>query len=193
MRQLRALVLICILLGLFSLSFPLKFYGVMSGIFGSLSPAPFDFSVVRTFTFIFALPAVTLLLLGVALYYITVKLERVAELEVIRESGERIGGLKKVRIDENVIKSFVTDEEEVIDKDEIMGVDDAVVVKVPENEYEGKEVYSEVGEFLGYVKSVITDDNGIMRSLEVEKKGRLSEIRASDILSSENVVIVRAV
>lgn len=193
MRQLRVLVLVCILLGLFSLSFPLKFYGVMSGIFGSLSPAPFDFSVVKTFTFIFALPAITLILLGVALYFITVKLENVAELEVIRESGERIGGLKKVRIDEDVIESFVTDEEEVIEKEEVAGVDDAVMVKMSENEYEGKEVYSEVGEFLGYVKNVITDEHEVITSLEVEKKGQMTEVRESDVLSAENVVIVRAV
>ncbi|MFQ5800340.1 MAG: PRC-barrel domain-containing protein [Candidatus Hydrothermarchaeales archaeon] len=191
MRQLRAIIVVSILLGIISLSIPLRFYGVMSSIFGSLTPPPFDFAVVRTFTFVFALPAITLILMGIALYYVMEKLEKVAELEVIRESGEVMGHLKKVRVEEGEVESFVVDEGKEIGKEDILAVDDTIIVKMPENEFEGKEVYTEVGEFLGYVKDVKVDENEEPVSIEVEKKDKKIEINVRDVVSTENVVIVK--
>lgn len=191
MRQLRAIIVVSILLGIISLSIPLRFYGVMSSIFGSLTPPPFDFAVVRTFTFVFALPAITLILMGIALYYVMEKLEKVAELEVIRESGEVMGYLKKVRVEEGEVESFVVDEGKEIGKEDILAVDDTIIVKMPENEFEGKEVYTEVGEFLGYVKDVEVDENEEPVSIEVEKKDKKIEINVRDVVSTENVVIVK--
>ncbi len=192
MRQLRAIILVSVALGLISLSIPIRFYGTMSGIFGSLSPAPFDFSVVRTFTFIFALPAITLLLLGIAVYYITLKLERVAELEVLRETGEARGTLKKIRVVDEEIESIETEKDRSIKKGEILAIDDTIIVKEPKDEFEGKEVYSEVGDFLGYVRDVKTDDSGEVFSIGVEKRDIQREIAVEDVLSVENVIIIKA-
>ncbi len=192
MRQLRAIIVLSILMGVLSLTIPLKFYGVMSSIFGSMTPPPFNYSVMRTLTIVFALPAVTLIIMGVALYYVVEKLERVAELEVIRTSGESLGRVKKVRMDEGEVESFVTEEDREIEKEDVLAVDDAVIVKLPENEFIEKEVYSEVGEFLGNVKNVVSDAFGDIGGIEVEKKGISTEIRAADILSVDKVIIVRA-
>jgi len=192
MRQLRAIIVISILLGLASLTIPLRFYGLMSRIYGSLTPAPFNFAVVRTLTLVFALPAITLILMGVALYYIVMKLERVAELEVIRESGESLGHLKKGSVSKGAISSYLTDEDREIEKKDVLAVDDAVIVKLPENEFEEKEVYSEAGEFLGYVKGGKNDAFGDISAIEVVKKDRSIDIRVEDVLSVEKVIIVKA-
>jgi sporulation protein YlmC with PRC-barrel domain len=192
MRQLRALIVLCLLLGLASLSIPLRFYGLMSSIYGSLTPEPFNFAVVRTLTIIFALPPITLILVGIALYLVVIKLEKVAELEVIRESGEVMGRVKKVRMEDENVESFLTEEDREIERDDILAVDDAVIVKLPENEFEEKEVYSEVGEFLGYVKDVKSDALGDITAIEVQKKDEKREIRIGDILSVDKVIIVKA-
>lgn len=192
MKELRAIIVICILLGVASLSIPLRFYGVMSSIYGSLTPPPFNFSVVRTLTIVFTLPALTLIIMGVALYYVEEKLKKVAELEVIRESGETIGRVKKVRIEDEKVESFITEEDRRIDKEDVLAIDDAVIVKLPQNEFEQKEVYNEVGDFLGYVRDVKSDEAENIASILVEKKGKSVEIPVREILSVEKVIIVKA-
>jgi sporulation protein YlmC with PRC-barrel domain len=192
MKQLRAIIVISILLGILSLSIPLKFYGVMSGIFGSLDPAPFNFSVVRTFTIVFALPAITLILMGVALYYVVIRLEKMPELEVIRESGEFMGTVKKVMVDEGEVESFVLDEDKEVETEDVLAVDDTIIVKAPENEFDEKEVYSEVGEFIGVVTGFKTDELGEITSLDVVKGETKKNVAVGDVLSTENVVIIKA-
>jgi sporulation protein YlmC with PRC-barrel domain len=192
MKQLRAIIVISILLGILSLSIPLKFYGVMSGIFGSLDPAPFNFSVVRTFTIVFALPAITLILMGVALYYVVIRLEKMPELEVIRESGEFMGTVKKVMVDEGEVESFVLDEDKEVETEDVLAVDDTIIVKAPENEFDEKEVYSEVGEFIGVVTGFKTDELGEITSLDVVKGETKKSVAVGDVLSTENVVIIKA-
>lgn len=186
------IVVVSIILGVISLTIPLKFYGVMSSIFGSLTPAPFNFSVVRTLTIVFALPAITLILMGVALYYVVLKFERVAELEVIRESGESLGYVKTVKVEDDKIESFVTDRDKEIESEDILAMDDAIIVKLPENDFEEKEVYNEVGGFLGYVKGVKTNEADEISSIEVVKKDKKTEIGIEDVLSVEAVIIVKA-
>jgi sporulation protein YlmC with PRC-barrel domain len=192
MRQLRAIIVISIVVGVISLTIPLRFYGVMSSIFGTLTPAPFNFTVVRTLTIVLALPAVTLILMGIALYYVVEKLEKVAELEVIRESGEALGRLKKVRVEDEKVESFVTEKDREIDKEDVLAIDDTVIVKLPENEFEEKEVYSDAGEFLGYVKDVKSDAYGDVAALEVKKKDKTLEIPIEDVLNVDKIVIVKA-
>jgi sporulation protein YlmC with PRC-barrel domain len=192
MRQLRAIIVVCLLLGILSLTIPLRFYGLMSSIYGSLTPAPFNFTVVRTLTIVFALPAITLILVGIALYFVVEKLERVAEFEVIRESGEDLGRVKKIRVEDDEVKSYVTEEDREIRKDDVLAVDDAVIVKLADNEFETKEVYSEAGEFLGYVTEVRSDDSGEISAIVVEKKEKKREIAITDVLSVESIIIVKA-
>jgi sporulation protein YlmC with PRC-barrel domain len=192
MRQLRAIIVVFLLLGILSLSIPLRFYGLMSSIYGSMTPAPFNFTVVRTLTVVFALPAITLILVGIALYFVVEKLERVAELEVIRESGEDLGRVKKIRVEDDEVKSYVTEEDREIGKEDILAVDDAVIVKLPDNEFDQKEVYSEAGEFLGYVTEVLSDDSGEVSAIIVEKKEKKREIPIDDVLSVESIIIVKA-
>ncbi|HDH28913.1 MAG TPA: hypothetical protein ENH13_07245 [Euryarchaeota archaeon] len=192
MRQLRAIIVVCLLLGAASLILPLKFYGLMSGIYGSLTPAPFNFTVVRTLTIVFALPGITLLLVAVALYFVLEKLERAADLEVIGEGGEDLGRVKKIRVEEDMLAGFVTEEDMEISKEDVLAVDDAVMVKLPDNEFEKKEVYSEAGEFLGYVTKACSDDAGDITSIVVERRGVRKEISSDDVLSVESVVIVKA-
>ncbi|RMF91609.1 MAG: hypothetical protein D6733_00735 [Methanobacteriota archaeon] len=191
MRQLRAVIAISVLLGVISLSIPLRFYGVMSSIYDSLTPPPFNFAVVRTFTFVFALPAITLILMGVALYYVVEKLEKVAELEVITEQGEDVGRLKKIKLERERMESIVTEKGREIEREDVLAVDDTIIVKTSASEFEGKEVYTEVGVFLGYVSKVNVDENEEPTSIEVERKGKKREISVRDVVSTENVVIVR--
>jgi len=192
MKQLRAIIVICLLLGASSLLLPLKFYGLMSGIYGSLTPAPFNFTVVRTLTIVFALPGVTLLLVAAALYFVLEKLERTADLEVIGAGGEDLGRVKKIRMEEDEIAGYVTESDREISKDDVLAVDDAVIVKLPDNEFEQKEVYSEAGEFLGYVSNVSSNENGDITAIVVERRGVRKEISSDDVLSVESVVIVKA-
>jgi sporulation protein YlmC with PRC-barrel domain len=191
MRQLRAIIVISILLGLISLTIPIRFYGTMSSIFGTLAPKPFNFAVVRTLTFVFALPAITLILMGIAIYYIVERLDRMAELEVIRESGEVLGHVKKVRVEDEGLETLVTERDREIEKDDILAIDDAVIVRLPENEYVEKEVYSERGEFLGYVKNVESDVSGEVAALVVKKKDKKIVINVADVLNVEKIIIVK--
>lgn len=192
MKQLRALIVVCLLLGVLSLSIPLKFYGLMSSIFGTMTPAPFNFTVVRTLSLVFALPAITLILVAIALYFVVEKLERVAELEVILESGEDLGRVKKIRVKDDEIKSYVTEDDREIRKDDVLAVDDAVIVKLADNEFETKEVYSEAGEFIGYVTKVRCDDSEEVCAITVEKKEKKREIGIDNVLSVESIIIVKA-
>jgi sporulation protein YlmC with PRC-barrel domain len=191
MRQLRAIVAVSIILGVISLSIPLRFYGIMSGIYDSLTPPPFNFAVVRTFTFVFALPAITLILMGIALYYVVEKLERVAELEVITKRGAGVGRLKKIRLEEDEVESIVVEGGREIEKEDVVAVDDTIIVKTSAGEFEGKEVYTEVGEFLGYVKNVKVDENEEPVTLEVEKKDKKVDRSVDDVISADMVVIVK--
>ncbi len=192
MKQLRAIIVVCLLLGAASLILPLKFYGLMSGIYGSLTPAPFNFTVVRTLTIVFALPGITLLLMGVALYFVHEKLKRAADLEVIRESGEDLGRVKKIRVKDDEIAAYVTETDREILNEDVLAVDDAVIVKLPDNEFEQKEVYSEAGEFLGYVTEACSNEAGDITSIVVERRGNRKEISSDDVLSVESIIIVKA-
>ena len=192
MRELRAIIVVCILLGIISLTIPLRFYGTMSSIFGSLTPEPFNFSVVRTLTFVFALPSITLILMGVALYYVVEKLKRVAELEVIRETGEVLGHVKKIKVEDEAVSSFVLESGREIERKDVLAVNNKVIVKMPENEFVDKEVYNESGDFLGYVKNAQSDESGEVAFIEVQRKDKKTEIPVEDVLSVGTVIIVRA-
>jgi sporulation protein YlmC with PRC-barrel domain len=157
----------------------------MSRIFGTLTPAPFNFTVVRTLAFVFALPAITLILMGISLYFVVKKLERVAELQVIRESGEVLGSVKKVKVEDDHLESFVLEGDREVEKEDIVAIDDAVM-------FEEKEVYSEAGEFLGYVKNVSSDEAGEVTGIIVQKKDVKSEIPIAEVLSVEKIIIVKA-
>lgn len=192
MRQLRALIVISFLLGILTLSIPLNFYGLMKGIYSSMSPPPFSPSVMITYAIVFALPSITLILLAISLYYVVKKLEKVAELEIIRESGESLGRVKKVRMDDEGFDSFLTEADREVEKEDILAIDNAVLVKLPDNEFEEKEVYNETGEFLGYVKTVLSNERGEVAGILVKKRDQESEIKIDDILSVGKVIIVKS-
>ncbi len=90
------------------------------------------------------------------------------------------------------IESIETEKDRSIKKGEILAIDDTIIVKEPKDEFEGKEVYSEVGDFLGYVRDVKTDDSGEVFSIGVEKRDIQREIAVEDVLSVENVIIIKA-
>jgi sporulation protein YlmC with PRC-barrel domain len=97
-----------------------------------------------------------------------------------------------VKVEDDHLESFVLEGDREVEKEDIVAIDDAVIVKLPENEFEEKEVYSEAGEFLGYVKNVSSDEAGEVTGIIVQKKDVKSEIPIAEVLSVEKIIIVKA-
>jgi len=191
MRQLRVLAVLSVFLGVVSLSIPLSFYTKMSRIYGTLDPAPFNFAVARTFAIVFALPAITLIIMGLSLYYILEELEKIGSYRSPSNDGGSRTHSRLSEIKDTSQKNYLLEEDEVQESD-IISIGDDTVVNLPSNEFDKKEIYSEAGEFLGYAKNVSIDSDGDVISFDAVKKDLLKEIQINDVLSVGKVIIVKA-
>lgn len=199
MRSILIIGIVDIVLGIFAFVVPVKFYTIAMSLFTpSISP-PFGIKTVQFIAFLLFLIAIILVVNGLALLFLGKKLERVPELKAFSEAGEYLGELKGVEIEEGEVERFEIEgeETEVVSKEEVSAIDDVMLLKEKEEKSTehpmvGKEVYTELGEFLGYVESTTLGSEGEAIELLVAKGDKKRVVPREEIESSDGVIIVKA-
>jgi len=193
MRMLRVFALLNIILGLAVISVPLEFYGVMKDIFDAISPPPFDFAIARKFILILGLPAAIFFLN--ALMLLLIERETITKIELVSESGRLLGRAKKIRMRREAlarVHSIETSRGEEIKKEDILSAGESIIVRARDEELQGKEVYSDAGEFLGSVVEKITHEGGEVIAIKVQKKDKITEIPINNVEMLGEVIVVKA-
>jgi sporulation protein YlmC with PRC-barrel domain len=197
MRAIRVIGAVDIILGLIFAVVPIEFYKMVKALFTPSIQPPLGWGTIWSIVVVLWIPTLALILSGVALLLVDEKLINVPEYEVYTETGKFVGGLKKVRMVEGEVESFVVDEEEgeeeILEEDVVAG-DDVILVKEERTRRHpsiGKEVYTERGDFLGYVVEVKVDSENNLLELEVEKGEFKSTVKKPDIISIERVILVK--
>ncbi len=197
MRVIRIIGILNVVLGVAFAFVPLKFFSLVRAVFSSSIQPPFGWGAVWTITLLLWIPSISLIISGAALILIETKLVKVPEYEVYTETGRFLGRVKKVKAPDGTVESFVVDEEEgeeVVLTEDVLAGDDVVLVKeerTKRNPLVGKEVYTEKGEFLGYVKEVILDSDDDVKEIEVGRGEFNTTVNKEDILSTDRVVLVK--
>lgn len=193
MRMLRVFALLNIVLGLAIISLPLEFYGVMKEIFDGLSPPPFDFAIVRKFIFILGLPAMVFFLNAIML--LLIERETITKVEVITQSGRLLGRARRIKMRREALErvhAIETTRGEEIKREDILSAGENIIVRAREEELNGKEVYSDAGEFLGNVVEKVSYEGGKATAIKVQKKDNVREIPLEDIEMLGEVILVKA-
>ncbi|MFQ6136525.1 MAG: PRC-barrel domain-containing protein [Candidatus Hydrothermarchaeales archaeon] len=197
MRAIRVIGAVNIILGLIFAVVPIEFYKMVKALFTPSIQPPLGWGTIWSIVVVLWIPTLALILSGAALLLVDEKLINVPEYEVYTEMGKFVGGLKKVRMVEGEVESFVVDEEEgeeeILEEDVVAG-DDVILVKEERTRRHpsiGKEVYTERGDFLGYVVEAKVDSENNLLELEVERGEFKSTVKKPDIISIERVILVK--
>jgi len=197
MRVIRIIGILNVVLGVAFAFVPLKFFSLVRAVFSSSIQPPFGWGAVWTVTLLLWIPSISLIISGAALILIEEKLVKVPEYDVYTETGRFLGRVKKVKAPDGTVESFVVDEEEgeeVVLTEDVLAGDDVVLVKEERTKRHsliGKEVYTEKGEFLGYVKEVILDSDDDVKEIEVGRGEFNTTVNKEDIISTDRVVLVK--
>ncbi|MEE8358854.1 MAG: PRC-barrel domain-containing protein [Candidatus Hydrothermarchaeales archaeon] len=197
MRVIRIIGIVNVVLGVAFAFVPIKFFNLVRSIFSSSIQPPFGWGAVWTVALLLWIPSISLIISGTALILIEKKLIKVPEYEVYTETGRFLGRVKRVKAPEGTIESFVVDEEEgeeVVLTEDVLAGDDVVLVKEERTKRHSlveKEVYTEKGEFLGYVKEVILGPDDDVKEIEVGRGEFNTTVNKEDILSMDRVVLVK--
>ena len=201
MRIIQTIGVLNVFIGVIWLLAPMKFYSAAMALFTPDVSPPFDASAVHTVTFLLLLPAFIFILNGIAIVFIGLKFERVAELKVFRPTGEYVGRVESLEEKNGDIDKFlVGGEEEIKEKDDILAMDDVILLKddlVSESlegrrhEFVGMEVYDKRGEYFGRVEFVTLDESQNVTEFLVLRGENKRIIKPEDIESSNDVIIVK--
>ncbi len=201
MRIIQTIGVLNVFIGVIWLLAPMKFYSAAMALFTPDVSPPFDASAVHTVTFLLLLPAFIFILNGIAIVFIGLKFERVAELKVFKPTGEYVGLVESLEEKNGDIDKFlIGGEEEIKEKDDILAMDDVILLKddlVSESlegrrhEFVGMEVYDKRGEYFGRVEFVTLDESQNVTEFLVLRGENKRIIKPEDIESSNDVIIVK--
>ncbi len=198
MRTIRIIGIANVILGVAFAVVPLNFFKMVRSMFSSSLQPPFGWGAVWTVALLLWVPTLTLIISGAALILIEEKLGNVPEYKVFTDTGKFVGRIKEVIAPEGDVESFVVDDEEEgeieIQKEDVISGDDVVLVKedrLKKHPSVGKEVYSEKGEFLGYVKDVRMSSEDDVEEIDVGKGDVNTTITKENIISMDRVVLVK--
>lgn len=201
MRVIQTIGVLNVFIGVIWLLAPMKFYSAAMALFTPDVSPPFDASAVHTVTFLLLLPAFIFILNGIAIVFIGLKFERVAELKVFKPTGEYVGRVEGLEEKNGDIEKFlIGGEEEIKEKDDILAMDDVILLKddlVSESlegrrhEFVGMEVYDKRGEYFGRVEFVTLDESQNVTEFLVLRGENKRIIKPEDIESSNDVIIVK--
>lgn len=196
MRIIQLIGVFNILIGATAFIIPVKFYSIAVGMFTPLVYPPFSMSAIQIATLLLFFPGLVLVLIGIALVVLGSRLSRTPVLKTFTESGEYIGELSGVEMKEGEVEKFEVgrEEPEVLHKERVTGVDDVVIVKKEDKQHKfvGKEVYSELGEYLGKVDSVNTGEGGEISEFTAVRGNSKNVVTYSDVASVDEVIIVKS-
>jgi len=201
MRIIQTIGVLNVFIGVIWLLAPMKFYSAAMALFTPDVSPPFDASAVHTVTFLLLLPAFIFILNGIAIVFIGLKFERVAELKVFKPTGEYVGLVESLEEKNGDIEKFlIGGEEEIKEKDDILAMDDVILLKddlVNESlegrrhEFVGMEVYDRRGEYFGRVEFVTLDESQNVTEFLVLRGENKRIVKPEDIESSNDVIIVK--
>lgn len=197
MRLIRVIGAVNVILGVVFSIIPIQFYRMIKTVLTPSIQPPFGWGAIWTVALLLWIPTLGLIISGVALILIDEKLIKVPEYDVYTGTGKFLGSIRKVKAPEGVAESFIVDEEEgeeeILDEDVLAG-DDVVLVKEDRTRRHsavGKEVYTERGDFLGYVKDVALGPEGGLIEINVRKGEFKTTVKKSDILSIDTIILVK--
>jgi sporulation protein YlmC with PRC-barrel domain len=204
MRVIQGIGVLNVLLGLFALIAPIKFYRFATGLFTPEVSPPFGMGAIHEVTFLLFIPGMVLLTNGIALILLGQKLERVPELKAYTETGEYLGRVKGVEMEHGEVEEFeiVDDKTSVeLEKEDVSAMDHVVLVKdeaareaIPfgsRHEFVGMEVYTLLGAYWGKVESVILGPDGGVDELVAVKGTDRRIIKMKDVDSTDEIILVR--
>lgn len=198
MRLIQLIGLINIGAGAAAFLVPLEFSSATEGLFASAVPPPFSMDVIQTLTYLLFIPGAILVLNGIALLLLGTKIRGVAELKVFSEAGEFMGRVKGVEVKEGKAEKLELEgREEVLPREELSAAGEVLIVKEERaegkvrHEFVGKEVYTQLGEYLGKVESVALDDKGDVADFTVVRGENRRIIKFSDVDATNGAIIVR--
>ncbi len=201
MRIIQTIGVLNVFIGVIWLLAPMKFYSAAMALFTPDVSPPFDASAVHTVTFLLLLPAFIFILNGIAIVFIGLKFERVAELKVFKPTGEYVGRVESLEEKNGDIEKFlIGGEEEIKEKDDILAMDDVILLKddlVNESlegrrhEFVGMEVYDRRGGYFGRVEFVTLDESQNVTEFLVLRGENKRIVKPEDIESSNDVIIVK--
>lgn len=195
MRLIQLIGLINIAAGAAAFLIPLEFSSIAEGLFTSAVPPPFSLDAIQTVTYLLFIPGAILVLNGFALLLLGGKLRKVPELKVFSESGEFIGKIRGVEVQKGEVKKLELEEKvEVLPKEKLSAAGDVVIVKeerAARHEFVGKEVFTQLGEYLGKVESVALDEGGKITDFTVARGENRRIIKFSDVDATDGAIIVK--
>ncbi len=204
MKSVQGVGILNVILGLIALWLPIKFYSFASAMFTPDVSPPFSIGAVKTITLFLFLPSIVLMANGIALLSLGLKLERVPEFKAFSDAGEYMGRLKGVEIEEGEVEKFELEEEEgkveqTLPGEKLTAIDDVLIVRkraepigVVRHEFMGKEVYNDLGEYLGKVADVVLERDGTLVEFTVVRGDRQRVLKAADVESSDQVIIAKS-
>lgn len=199
MRLIQLIGLINIGVGAVAFSVPLEFSSSARSLFTSAVPPPFSMDAIQTLTYLLFIPGAILVLNGVALLLLGTKIRGVAELKVFSEAGEFMGRVKGVEVKEGRAEKLELEgREEVLPREELSAAGEVLIAKEESaegkvrHEFVGKEVYTQLGEYLGTVESVFLDDKGNVADFTVLRGENRRIIKFSDVDATDGAIIVKS-
>ncbi len=199
MRLIQLIGLINIGVGAVAFSVPLEFSSSARILFTSAVPPPFTMDAIQTLTYLLFIPGAILVLNGVALLLLGTKIRGVAELKVFSEAGEFMGRVKGVEVKEGKAEKLELEgREEVLPREELSAAGEVLIAKEERaegkvrHEFVGKEVYTQLGEYLGKVESVFLDDKGDAIDFTVVRGENRKIIKFSDVDATDGAIIVKS-
>ncbi|MBI5252846.1 MAG: PRC-barrel domain-containing protein [Euryarchaeota archaeon] len=199
MRLIQLIGLINIGVGAAAFSVPLEFSSTTAGLFTSAVPPPFTMDAIQTLTYLLFIPGAILVLNGVALLLLGTKIRGVAELKVFSEAGEFMGRVKGVEVKEGKAEKLELEgREEVLPREELSAAGEVLIAKEERaegkvrHEFVGREVYTQLGEYLGTVESVFLDDKGNVADFTVLRGENRRIIKFSDVDATDGAIIVKS-
>lgn len=168
-----------ILLGVYAFLNPMGLYALFNP--PSFEP-PFDASDLTAKSYI---PSIILFIAGIG--FILSKIEEIVELK------ESIGSYTE----EVSAPSYEVDSTDKVMEEPPMADDDLEIEEEPievfgtKHEFQGMEVYTELGAYWGIVKNVTLDANGMVDEFVVEKGSEQRIVRMDEVASTDNIILVK--
>jgi|Deesub1362A_J573_1020465.scaffolds.fasta_scaffold01120_11 sporulation protein YlmC with PRC-barrel domain len=195
MRVVRAVGVLNLLLGLVALLAPVKFYSFAMRLFTPDVSPPFGVGAIRLTTFMLFIPSLVLIANGVALLFLSYRLETPAKTaspatqEYLRrlrkEEGLEPGEAEK---DFELFEGEAREELEETPGYALSQGEEYVKVR---HEMIGKEVYDRRGNYYGKVVSVTLSEEGDVKEFLVKRGERKKVFSGEDIESNNGVILVR--
>ena len=181
MKKITKIAIANAIIGVLAIILPLDFYSSIRDVFSTVSPPPFEHVLLLKFVLILSLPSIVFIVNAIALL--------VVEDAIIAERRKILR--KRLSAEEESMQIESGEVLEEAPEKEIEEKKEELNIVFEEKSNIGKEVYSDIGEFLGNVTEEVKYENKLY-AIKVRKKDKETEIPKERIESIGEVIIVKA-